>query len=44
VCFLTILRCAVESTEKRLYLITLLENTPFDENTKIKQAQKRTEG
>jgi hypothetical protein len=26
--------------EKRLYLITLLENTPFDENTKIKQAQK----
>ena len=26
--------------EKRLYLITLLENTPFDENTKIKQSQK----
>jgi hypothetical protein len=26
--------------EKRLYLITLLENTPFDENTKTKQAQK----
>jgi hypothetical protein len=26
--------------DKRLYLITLLEKTPFDENTKIKQAQK----
>jgi len=26
--------------DKRLYLITLLEKTPFDENTKTKQAQK----
>jgi len=26
--------------DKRLYLITLLENAPFDENTKTKQALK----